>query len=127
MAKATALSDELERLNNLWLFTARRREDKRDGEKRAQARRQVLSLMHLLHATYEAYAQDALLELNKLRPTFDWDLLIPQSMPVTDRVRMHRLLQVMAGTTQLGEARNALAFVRHILEDHNFSWDKMAA
>jgi hypothetical protein len=127
IAKAQALSKEQDRLENLWLFTARRREEKRENENRTRARRQVLGLMHLLHATYEAYAQDALAELNKIRTSFDWDLLIPQSMPVTDRIRMHRLLQVMAGTSQLGEARNALVFVRHILEDHNFTWEKMAA
>jgi len=126
-AKAGILSKEQDRLENLWLFTARRREEKRENENRSRARRQVLGLMHLLHATYEAYAQDALAELNKIRTSFDWDLLIPQSMPVTDRIRMHRLLQVMAGTSQLGEARNALVFVRHILEDHNFTWEKMAA
>jgi hypothetical protein len=127
IVKAQSLSKEQDRLENLWLFTARRREEKRENENRTRARRQVLGLIHLLHATYEAYAQDALAELNKIRTSFDWDLLIPQSMPVTDRIRMHRLLQVMAGTSQLGEARNALVFVRHILEDHNFTWDKMAA
>jgi hypothetical protein len=127
VAKAKKFSKEQDRLENLWLFTARRREEKRENERRARARRQVLGLMHLLHASYEAYAQDALAELNKIRASFDWDLLIPQSMPVTDRIRMHRLLQVMAGTSQLGEARNALVFVRHILEDHNFTWEKMAA
>ena len=44
-----------------------------------------------------------------------------------DNGRSVGLLQVMAGTSQLGEARNALVFVRHILEDHNFTWEKMAA
>jgi hypothetical protein len=65
--------------------------------------------------------------LNKSHSTFDRELLIPQSIPVTDGVRMHRLLQVAASASQLGDARDALACVRHSLKHHNFSSDKMAA
>src|SRR5262249_40598850 len=120
---AAALTKEKERLDNLWLFTSRRRDAKREGGNTARLRRHVLGLMHLLDATPEADAQNALMELNEIRPSFDWESLIPEVLAVTDRVRMHRLLQVMAGTTQLGEARNALTFVRNILADHNLSWE----
>jgi hypothetical protein len=42
-------------------------------------------------------------------------------------MRSAQIMSSLAGTSQFGGARNALPFPRRILEDHNFSSDKMAA
>jgi hypothetical protein len=42
-------------------------------------------------------------------------------------LRSAQIMSSLADTSEFRGARNALPFPRHILEDHNFSSDKMAA
>jgi len=115
-AAAKAVGEEIRRLLDLW--------QKLDH---IRMRRNVLNLMDQLNAPYEADAKEALAQLNALWRVFDWNRLVPRKMSDADRVRMSRLLQIMASTTQLGEARNAREMIRQMMDSYNMDWRREAA
>jgi hypothetical protein len=126
--KVQALEAELDRLERLWQFTHRGRNEKREREQHARVYNHVLDLIDQLASGDDASARDALAKLNTLRSTFDWNSLIPPAMSDAEKTRVLQLLQIMAGTSQLGEARSAFGFVQRMFSDHNLSWwAKMAA
>jgi hypothetical protein len=97
----------------------RRRKTKDD---RSSMRDKVLSLMRKLESGSEVAAVNALSELNRIRARFDWESLAPVGISQAQRQRLVNVLTLMAGTTSLGEARNALQSARRILEQNHCDW-----
>jgi hypothetical protein len=102
----------------------RRRKTKDD---RSPMRDKVLSLMRKLESGSELAAVNALSELNRIRAKFDWESLAPVGISAAQRQRLVNVLTLMAGTTSLGEARNALRSARLILEQNHCDWQWEAA
>jgi hypothetical protein len=105
-----------------------RRQREEDGrrrkttEDRPNMRDKVLSLMRKLESGSELAAVNALSELNRIRARFDWESLAPVGISEAHRQRLVNVLTLMAGTTSLGEARNALRSARLILEQNHCDW-----
>lgn len=107
-----------------------RRPDPADDEAadgRALLWLQVLQVMRRLDSDDAEAAFDALAELNGIRGWFDWETLAPKEMAATQRARVVRLLQLMAGTTSVGEARNAYRTALRMMEADNRGWHWKAA
>jgi hypothetical protein len=102
----------------------RRRKTKED---RPNMRDKVLSLMRKLESGSELAAVNALSELNRIRARFDWESLAPVGISEAQRQRLVNVLTLMACTTSLGEARNALRSARLILEQNHCDWQWEAA
>jgi hypothetical protein len=125
--KARLLSEELARLEGLWRATQKSRIEQRERDRKTRVQDHILDLIEALASGGEAEARAALAKLNALRTSFDWRSLVPAGIPAEDQRRVLRLIEVMVGTSQLGEARNAFAFVQRVFADHNFAWwTKMA-
>jgi hypothetical protein len=97
----------------------RRRKTRNDG---SNMRDKVLSLMRKLESGSEVAAVNALSELNRIRAQFDWESLAPVGISQAQRQRLVSVLTLMAGTTSLGEARNALRSARVVLEQNHCDW-----
>jgi hypothetical protein len=85
-------------------------------------RGKVLALMRKLESGNDWAAAGALSELNGIRASFDWESLAPVGIAPAQRKRLVNILMLMAGTTSLGEARNALRSARVILEQNHCDW-----
>lgn len=119
---AYALHDEIERLERLWAEI----EAERNAEDRSASGEKIRALMAELEST-DAVARRALAELNRLRASIDYEQLIPPALPAFARKQVINILRLLTGTSNLHEARNALAQVRRILNSHNVGWGQMAA
>jgi hypothetical protein len=72
------------------------------------------------------HAQNALSQLNRFGG-FDWSRMVPADLPQHTRLVMAKTLRMMAGTTNLNEARNACGRVAQMLQNHRMSWEDLAA
>jgi len=106
-------SKHTERMNTINRETQRLLELKAliDTERAKQSTRVnasgVRKLMANLVAASEAIAVSALMELNRIASRIDWEPFLPQGATATVRSRVLNILRRMAGTNNLGEARNA--------------------
>jgi len=65
-------------------------------------------------------ARQALAELNRNGNWFDWESLAPDEMAPSLRDRLTKVLRLMAGTTNLDEARSAYQKALRVLEDNGW-------
>jgi hypothetical protein len=106
--EAERLKIDIVRLENLW------------------AHQRVFQLVDRLVNGSDDDAKKALVELNKIWRQVDWDAFVPKIVSDADRQRLIQLLGMMASNAQVGEARNAFAFVQKILNSYKRAWGRAA-
>jgi hypothetical protein len=116
--QAQHFRDEADRVERLWQAIEKERGGPGD---KAGMRKKVLGLMQKLDGRF--HADKALAELNRIGNWFDWGTLAPADMPRPQRERLVQLLRLMAGTTSLGEARNAYSGALRMLQQNNWEWE----
>jgi hypothetical protein len=121
-AASAAIYRKIER----WDLLRRQIKEARDKIMREEGREKVIGLMELLRSTSETTASYALRQLNEVRNKFDWSILIPSSLPAAVRDQMKKILLVMAGTENVGEARAAFGQAMRILGEHRTKWGPAA-
>jgi hypothetical protein len=117
--RAEALRSEIRRLRELWREIENQRSE---CERKPPRSGLVLSLMKQLDSVDEQEAANALAMLNRCRAWFDLESLAPAEMPVAECRRLTQLLMLMAGTSSLGEARNAYHSALKIMRKHDLEW-----
>ena len=124
--KHEAASAAIYRKISRWDLLRQQIKEAREKIMREQGREKVIGLMELLRSTSDTTASYALRQLNELRNKFDWSILIPSSLPAAVRDQMKKILLVMAGTQNLGEARAAFGQAMRILGDNRTRWGSAA-
>jgi hypothetical protein len=122
-ARRNALNAAADRIECLAAEIAKARE----LQLKEQTRRQAIGLIDRLETEDAGAAEAALAELNTIGPQIDWDSIIPAAIPQPARPRLMKILRQMAGTSSLGEARNAKTQADNIIRTHGVSWERMAA
>lgn len=117
--RAQALRDQADRLERLWSAIEQERGGP-GGKAGMQAR--ILRLMSRLGSGDDSAAANALAELNRVSGWFDWETLAPTEMTDAQRTRLVQLLQTMADSTRVGEARNAYDRALRMLKQENLEW-----
>jgi hypothetical protein len=123
VAAGHAIYDEIEATEKLWLEI----EEAREVKRRNDARASINHLLNLLNSANDAAASAALKKLNKVRSTVDWDDLPPPDLPPAARAQASKMLQLLAGTTSLPEAKAALQKLKNLFADNDMSFERMAA
>ena len=124
--KHTAVSSLMDRQVARWDLLRQQIKDAREKIMREEGKDKVLGLMELLRSSSDVTASYALKQLNELRNAFDWSILIPSTLPAATREQMKKILLLIAGTDNLGEARAAFAQAARILTEHRASWGQAA-
>ena len=101
-----------------WEDLRRKIDAARDDIMRKEGREKLSGLMKLLNSSNEATASYALQQLNQLRNAVDWLVLIPVTVPEATRAQVVKLFALMAGTSNLSEARSALAQAERLMRSH---------
>jgi hypothetical protein len=93
-----------------------------------RGRVRTLKLVNLVVTGADPEATGALGELNKLWRQVDWASFIPRGAALSDgdRQRVLQLLQTIASTVQLGEARTAFGFLEKLLTSYGHTWKEAA-
>ena len=113
-------------LSEIERLIALRTEYKKRAAQLGSGINRVLELVRLLNAA-NPHAYNALSQLNQLASGFDWSRMVPADLPQHTRLVMAKTLRMMAGTTNLNEARNACGRVAQMLQNHRMSWEDLAA
>jgi hypothetical protein len=113
-------------LSEIERLVALRAEYKKRAAEHGTGINRVLELVRQLNAA-NPHAQNALAQLNQLASRFDWSRMVPADLPEHTRLVMAKTLRMMAGTTNLNEARNACGRVAQLLQNHRMSWKDLAA
>jgi hypothetical protein len=101
--------------------------DNREDDGRAKLWLQVLQLMRRLDADDPKSASAALADLNGIQSWFDWGTLVPKDMASARRSRLIQCLRLMAGTSSVGEARNAYRSALRMMQQSDAGWQWEAA
>lgn len=111
--KASHCRSEVRRLRELWAAV----ETARQEEERRRERENIIDLMRQLTWIDERAGHAALNELRRFSNSFDWESLLPEKMLRFEKERIVRCLRIMAGTSLLGEARNAYETAERLLRE----------
>jgi hypothetical protein len=103
-----------------------RTEYKKLAAERGSGINRILELVRQLNAA-NPHALHALSQLNQFASGFDWSRMVPADLPQHTRLVMAKTLRMMAGTTNLNEARNACGRVAQMLQNHRMNWEDLAA
>jgi hypothetical protein len=115
--RAEALHNEADRLEGLW----RAIEKERENADSAETRTVVLQLMRRLLSADDRTSSAALAELKRKGNSFSWESLAPRGMGPPEREKLTKVLRLMAGTSNVDEARNALRTALRMLQEGGWS------
>jgi hypothetical protein len=115
--RAEALHNEADRLEGLW----RAIEKERENAERPETRNKALQLMRRLLSADAPTASGALSELKRMGNWFNWECLAPKDMGAPEREKLTKVLRLMAGTSNLDEARNAYRSAVRLLQEGGWS------
>lgn len=118
---AAALYQEADRLELLRERIELERARNNGGDDDVTGRDEVLDLMRKLDSGGDRTAMRALAELNRIWSTFEWERLT-FTAPKDVKRRVVTLLRIMASTTHVPEAQNALRTAMQILKQSNCDW-----
>lgn len=119
---AAEFRQEADRLELLRERIELEREDGNGGNDDFIGMKEVLSLMRDLDSGGDRTAMRALAELNRIWSTFNWQVLAPVGASEAEKRRIVTLLRMMASTTSLPEAQNALRTALRILKQTRSEW-----
>lgn len=117
--KAAKLNSEVDRLK---LLRERIELERASDDGSWISREAVLSFMRSLDSSSAGIAMQAMTNLNRIWASFDWEQLAPHGAPESERRRIVTLLRMMASTSSIAEAQNALRRALQILKQSHNEW-----